>query len=185
MDSHGGDRSEEQQQSMALFDFRRPDVALAASICFVDEVGLYSIGDLINATWIQLTNPEPIPNWLQWYRLIARLCAYARLDAVTDSCLTVVSWPSRAADSSAAGHVFRDETGEVSLDELIRAMAVIQSAQPTLALRFSRAIVHLAELDERRDTLARSLLERAGIVRTSADSRPSRGDRGLLEPDGS
>src|SRR5215467_6928862 len=98
---------------MVLFDFRRPDAALAASICFLDEDGSSSIGDLIDATWIHLTNPEPIPNWLQWYRLIARLCAYARLDAATDSCLAVVEWPSRASDASAAGNISRDEAGDV------------------------------------------------------------------------
>jgi hypothetical protein len=170
---------------MALFDFKRPGPELAASIRFEDEVGVYSIGDLINATWINLTNPEPIPNWLQWYRLIARLCTYARLDALPGTCVSVTTWPSRANESRAPAHVFRDVTGDADLGDLLRAVAAVESTRRTLALRLQRAIVRIAEIDERRDVAARSLLERAGIVglSESAQSRPV--IPGILDGDGS
>ncbi len=149
---------------MALFAFSKPDQSVLRSIQYEDEAETYSLADLIGAVWIHLTNPEPIANWLNWYRLLARLYGYARLDATVYTRQSVCSWPSSVGQSEAATHVFRDETGEASLAELLEAVADLTPTKPKVAQRLARMIVHVAEIDQRRDCIAWSLLDGAGLL---------------------
>lgn len=111
------------------------------------------------ALWLRVAVLDPDPDWLQWYRLVTRLIGYARLDASHNSCDTVCSWATCPAASCAGAHVFRDDTGEFSLAELTRVIDRLATSKPLLATRLSRTIIQIAEIDQKRDRIARALLD--------------------------
>jgi hypothetical protein len=149
---------------LGLFNFRTPSREESAAIRFVDENGEYALGELLDALWLRVAVPHPGADWLDWYRLLERFVGYAHLDALSGPAVDVTGWPVNPAGSCTRSHVFGDDAGQVPLTALVDTIGTLGPAKPLLAKRLARLIVRIADIDHRRDEVARRLLERAGLL---------------------
>lgn len=152
---------------MGLFEFRSPGREDTGAIRFVDENGPYSLADLLDGVWIHLTNPKVLPDWTAWYCLLRRLASYGCVDAAPGAVLSVSDWPTCPYAAGLASSAFSHETGRVCLPELTLTIDGLASTKPVLARRLTRMIIHIAEIDRRRDLTAHRLLQIAGLLEGS------------------
>jgi hypothetical protein len=157
---------------MTLFDFRAPNRVATSTIRFRDESGDYSLGELLDALWIQLTAPIPTPDWPSWYRMLGRLGSYVSTDAPFLTLQEVDGWPTCPIGAGVATLAFRDNLGCSTIAEFIDAIGTLALTKPVLARRLARTVTYLAARDRDRDRAAYRILERAGLLDEKADEKP-------------
>jgi hypothetical protein len=157
---------------MSLFDFRTPHRVATGTIRFRDESGDYSLGDLMDALWIQLTALTPTPDWPSWYRILRRLVSHVSTDAPFLTLQEVDGWPTCPISAEVAQLTIRDSQGSSTIAELVETIGTLAPTKLVLARRLARTVIYLAARDRDRDRAAYHILERAGLLDEKANEKP-------------
>jgi hypothetical protein len=157
---------------MSWFDFRTPNRVATGTIRFRDESGDYSLGELLDALWIQLTAPIITADWPSWYRVLRRLVSYVSMDAPFLTLQEVDEWPTCPISAGVDTLTFQDNQGSSTIAELVDAIRTLAPTKPVLAKRLARMVICLATRDRDRDRRAYRILELAGLLGEKANEKP-------------